>query len=127
MTTHEQTNRRERYNRARCYRAILPLVISPTDACGVLHCGIAEVYRLLNDGTLKSYKEGRARKIIFSSIEEHVARRLAEAGDTPAKSPARVPPRRKCRAASLSPTADDDATGHGGGAHAAVVRRTLTT
>lgn len=55
-----------------------PLVVSPRDACRLLAVGNSYLYRLLNDGELDSYLDGRVRRITVASIERYVQRRLAE-------------------------------------------------
>jgi len=37
------------------------------------------LYDLINDGTLKSYREGRRRFILVASIHNHINQRLQEA------------------------------------------------
>lgn len=59
-----------------------PLVVSPRDACRLLSVGNSYLYRLLNDGELDSYLDGRVRRITVASIQRYVQRRLAQS--TPA-------------------------------------------
>jgi hypothetical protein len=58
-------------------------------------CGLERLCAMLNSGELESFRDGHARLITVASIESYVARRLAEAGGTPAMSPAATPPRRR--------------------------------
>ena len=58
---------------------IEPLVVPPREAWRLLSCGNTHVYALLASGELKSYHDGRRRKIIVASIHRLIARRLASA------------------------------------------------
>ena len=49
-------------------------------------------YKLLNNGELESYTDGRVRFITVASIHQYIGRRLAEAGGTPTAAPAAMPP-----------------------------------
>jgi hypothetical protein len=53
--------------------------------------GIGEegLYKLINSGEIKSYLDGKRRLIIVQSIEEHIARRLAQAGAARGDAPRR--------------------------------------
>jgi excisionase family DNA binding protein len=57
-----------------------PLAVSPRQACALLGIGNTRLYQLIGAGELVSYNEGRARRIVMSSIRERVAR-LAGASD----------------------------------------------
>jgi hypothetical protein len=75
-----------------------PLLVRPSKARALLGgCCTERLYQLLNDGVLESFRDGRARYITVRSIESYIASRLAEAGGTPASSPAAAPPRRRGR------------------------------
>jgi excisionase family DNA binding protein len=50
---------------------------TPRQTCAALSIGVTKLYELLGNGELSSYKEGKARRILVSSIREYVARRLA--------------------------------------------------
>jgi excisionase family DNA binding protein len=54
-----------------------PLVASPNQAMRALMVSRETLYRLINDGQLESYTEGRARRITVESINAYVRRRLA--------------------------------------------------
>ena len=58
-----------------------PLVVGMSRAGEELDCGDDELYRLIKAGELELYLEGNRRKIVFASIERHIAKRLAAAGD----------------------------------------------
>jgi excisionase family DNA binding protein len=75
---------------------LLPIVTSPRGARAMLGgVSLEKLYRLLNDRTLESYRDGRRRFITTESIRAYVAAKLAEAeGATPATAPAATPPRR---------------------------------
>jgi hypothetical protein len=46
----------------------------------MLDCGNTRLYELINAGALKSYLDGRSRKITVESIRGYIARRLAPCG-----------------------------------------------
>jgi hypothetical protein len=50
---------------------------TPRQTCTALSIGVTKLYELLSNGELVSYHEGKARRILVSSIREYVARRLA--------------------------------------------------
>ena len=52
-----------------------PLVVTIVEAARLLAMSRRTVYTLLSKGELKSYKDGKIRKIIVSSIEDYVRRR----------------------------------------------------
>jgi len=56
-----------------------PMVVRPKQACILLGCGLTNLFKMLNDGELESYRDGRSRLITLSSIKARVARKLAEA------------------------------------------------
>ena len=56
-----------------------PLVVQPRDACRLLSVGITRLYELLDAGELKSFKDGRSRKILLSSIRSYVEQKTAAA------------------------------------------------
>jgi excisionase family DNA binding protein len=64
------------------------VLVRPNDACRMLACGRKRVYQLLADGHLQSFKDGRARKITVSSIQQYIARGLTAASPTKLKRPA---------------------------------------
>jgi len=72
-----------------------PLVVRPRVARQLLgNCGNERLYSLLNSGKIQSFRDGRVRLILVESLHAYIRRGLAEAGDTPASSPAATPPRR---------------------------------
>jgi hypothetical protein len=64
--------------------AVKPLVVRPRIARQLLG-GMCEesLWRLINDGTLESFMQGRARLITMESIEQHINRQLAAAQAAP--------------------------------------------
>jgi hypothetical protein len=57
-----------------------PLVVRPRDARRMLGgCGNERLWALINSGQLKSFLDGRARRISVASIKEYVERHLAAA------------------------------------------------
>jgi excisionase family DNA binding protein len=59
-----------------------PLAVSPRKACVLLDCGNTHLYKLLGNGELESYLDGRARRITMDSIHRRVTRLLASASAT---------------------------------------------
>jgi len=58
---------------------IEPLVVRPTAARKMLAgCSKATLWRLVNSGKLKSFKEGGSRWISVKSIEAYVTQRLEQ-------------------------------------------------
>jgi excisionase family DNA binding protein len=55
---------------------IAPLAVRPADACRLLAIGNTRLYQLLEMGELESYFDGRARKILLSSIKDYIRRRM---------------------------------------------------
>lgn len=53
-----------------------PLVTNVAGACHALSCGRDRLYSLLGSREIESYTDGRSRKIVVSSIESYIARRL---------------------------------------------------
>jgi hypothetical protein len=68
-----------------------PLVVSVAKTKYLLDTSTDEVYRLIRGGELKSYLEGHRRKVVFASIEQLIAKRLAATGGTFQRS-SRIPP-----------------------------------
>jgi excisionase family DNA binding protein len=56
--------------------------VNPRDAGRALGLGISRTYALMRSGELRSYRDGRGRRVLVSSIDEYVARRLADADRT---------------------------------------------
>jgi excisionase family DNA binding protein len=54
---------------------IRPLVVGPDAAATLLSTSKATVYQLLAAGELRSYKDGKFRKIIVKSIEEYIRKK----------------------------------------------------
>jgi hypothetical protein len=55
---------------------IPPLIVKPKDARRLLSCSQKRLYQLINAGELGSFLDGRSRKIVVSSIEGYIARKL---------------------------------------------------
>jgi hypothetical protein len=51
---------------------------SPRQTCQALSIGTTRLYELLGAGELVSYRDGRSRRILVSSIRAYVVKRLAE-------------------------------------------------
>jgi excisionase family DNA binding protein len=64
------------------------LVVSPRGAQQMLQCGRKTIYRLMAEGHLISFTDGRARKITVASIHEHINRCLATSATSKLKRPA---------------------------------------
>jgi len=57
---------------------VKPLVVKPRKACMMLSCSHKRLYQMLSDGQLESLKNGRSRLITVASIQDLIARGLAE-------------------------------------------------
>jgi excisionase family DNA binding protein len=55
-----------------------PLAVSPREAARLLSLGVSRVYQLMRAGELQNYEDGRARRILMTSVHDYVARRLAD-------------------------------------------------
>jgi hypothetical protein len=53
-----------------------PLVVRPAQACAMLSIGMTRCYELMNAGELKSFKDGKSRKITVASIKAYIDRHL---------------------------------------------------
>ena len=58
-----------------------PLVVGMSKARVLLDCSADQIYDLLKAGELDSYLEANRRKILVSSIEALIAKRLAASGE----------------------------------------------
>ena len=54
------------------------LAVSPKVGFAMLGVGVTKGYELINDGSLETFKIGRATRITTSSIERFIADRLTE-------------------------------------------------
>jgi excisionase family DNA binding protein len=57
------------------------LAVAPREAGRLLSMCMTRVYQLMRDGTLESYRDGRARRIPMEAIHAYVARRRAASAD----------------------------------------------
>ena len=57
--------------------SVAPLAVPPSQAALMLSMGISRLYRLLRTGVLQSYRDGRSRRVVVTSIHDHIARQLA--------------------------------------------------
>ena len=57
-------------------REVGPLVVKPKIAWKMLACGNTRGYALLNSGELKSFLDGRSRKITVNRSSGYIDRRL---------------------------------------------------
>jgi excisionase family DNA binding protein len=64
--------------------ALTALAVPPKVAAQMLGYGLTHLYKLLNRGELESYLDGGARRILVTSINAYVTRKL-EAGSKPAR------------------------------------------
>lgn len=55
-----------------------PIVASVNETMSALGIGREKLYQLLNSGELESYRDGGSRKIMWSSIDSYVERRLKQ-------------------------------------------------
>ena len=59
------------------FYAIEPLLVRPKIAWRMLGCGNTRGYELLAAGELASFRDGKSRKIVVSSIHDYIARQIA--------------------------------------------------
>jgi len=57
---------------------VRPAVLRPADAMRKLNCSAKKLYELINANEIKSYREGAARKILDSSIDDYIERKTEE-------------------------------------------------
>jgi Helix-turn-helix domain len=50
-----------------------PIAVKTANACRMLDCGPTQLYKLMNQGRLQSFKDGKHRKILVASIMAYVA------------------------------------------------------
>jgi excisionase family DNA binding protein len=83
--------------------SIEPLVVSPKTACGMLGCGVTELYKLLGSGEITSYRDGRRRKLVVASLRDYVAKKLAaDAGKVDGSPTARATATRRAKRSTHS-------------------------
>jgi hypothetical protein len=56
-----------------------PIGVRPKTAARMGLGGLTNIYKLLNEGAIESYRIGRARFVTVASIEALIAKRVAEA------------------------------------------------
>jgi excisionase family DNA binding protein len=54
-------------------------VVTPKEATAMLRCGMTHLYELLENGALRSYKDGSKRRIYVYSILQYQARQEGKA------------------------------------------------
>jgi excisionase family DNA binding protein len=54
-----------------------PLAVPPLEAARLLSLGVSRVYALMRDGELRSYIDGRSRRVTMASLHGYIARQLA--------------------------------------------------
>jgi excisionase family DNA binding protein len=72
----------------------VPLAVPPLAVSKMLSLGLTSVYGLMRSGELRSFRVGRARRIILDSVSDYIERRAVHDGhatskNEPVKSPAR--------------------------------------
>jgi hypothetical protein len=70
------------------------LVVRPERAKQMLDVGTTRLYDLINSGELKTFKDGKSRRILVSGIVDYIERKLGES------EPKLRTPRRRGKAAS---------------------------
>lgn len=60
-----------------CNDISVPLVVAPREACRMLSIGLTQLYELLHNGDLESYRDGGSRRITVSSIRAYVEHPIA--------------------------------------------------
>jgi len=53
------------------------LVVSVKQACKMLCCSRPKLYRLIDAGEIKSFRDGGLRKVEVQSIKDYIARKIA--------------------------------------------------
>jgi excisionase family DNA binding protein len=71
----------------------LKISASPRETCQALSVGTTRLYELLAASELVSYRDGRSRRILVSSIKAYIVKRLAESSNPAALKRATVTPR----------------------------------
>jgi hypothetical protein len=56
---------------------------TPNETCRALRIGTTRLYSLMSSGELKSYKEGKSRRILVASIKAYVIKLLTDAAGHP--------------------------------------------
>src|SRR4051794_32622694 len=56
---------------------VVPLAVTPRQACHMLSVGLTRLYQLLNSNELDSFLLGKSRRITTASIQAFIARQLA--------------------------------------------------
>ncbi len=54
-----------------------PIGVPVTDGCEIIGCGPTKMYEYINEGAVRTYKIGRARRIYLDSLRD-LAKRLEE-------------------------------------------------
>jgi excisionase family DNA binding protein len=54
-----------------------PLAVPPLEAARLLSLGVTRIYALMRDGELRSYIDGRTRRVTMASLHGYIARQLA--------------------------------------------------
>jgi hypothetical protein len=60
-----------------------PLAVRTKVAWNMIDCGPTHGYELLKQGELESFRDGKSRKILVSSIHAYIKRRLAAEANEP--------------------------------------------
>ena len=85
------------------------LAVPPAEAGRLLSLSTTTIYQLLRSGELNSFSDGKARRVLMTSIHDYVERRRG-AGEWRTWQEARPPRRRrqaaKARAGAAAPPAD---------------------
>lgn len=53
------------------------LAVAPKKACRMLDCSMTRLYELLNSKEIKSYRDGKSRRILVESLRSYVSRQCA--------------------------------------------------
>ena len=57
-----------------------PLAVPTKEASRLLSLSMSRLYELLRNGELQSYEDGGSRRVVMTSIQEYVDRRLVDSG-----------------------------------------------
>ena len=66
-----------------------PIAIPPKEVCRLLRYGPTRIYKMIRDGELESFIDGGSRRVLTSSVDAYVERRLAASKGPPRENPSR--------------------------------------
>ena len=66
-----------------------PIAIPPKEVCRLLRYGPTRVYKMIRDRELESFIDGGSRRVLTTSVDAYVQRRLAASHGTPRENPSK--------------------------------------